>query len=250
MPILIVGIFQCILPIANKACFQRVKAMAGPIGKLTDLKLRNAKPAEKIQKLSDGQGLQLWITPAGGKYWRLEYRFGGKKKLLSIGPYPEISAASARAAAAKAREQLRQGLDPSEMKKEAKVAAVAAVEHSFGNLAKRLIEKKRREKRADVTLAKMEWIFGKIEADLDHRPIQEISTPDIIRRAQERRRSRQSWKRHAGCGRPLGKSFDMPCSTASSSLILSRQPAALSRGLNRITMQLLSSLKNSPGCFA
>jgi hypothetical protein len=71
------------------------------------LKLRTAKRSEKIQKLSDGQGLQLWITPAGGKYWRLEYRFGGKKKLLSIGPYPEISAASARAAAAKAREQLR-----------------------------------------------------------------------------------------------------------------------------------------------
>lgn len=124
--------------------------------------------------------MQLWITPAGGKYWRLEYRFGGKKKLLSIGPYPEISAAVARTAAAKAREQLRQGLDPSEKKKEAKVAALAAVEHSFGNLAKRLIEKKRREKKADVTLAKMDWIFGKIEADLGHRPIQEISTPDII----------------------------------------------------------------------
>jgi hypothetical protein len=75
---------------------------------------------------------------------------------------------------------LRQGLDPSEKKKEAKVAALAAVEHSFGNLAKRLIEKKRREKKADVTLAKMDWIFGKIEADLGHRPIQEISTPDII----------------------------------------------------------------------
>jgi hypothetical protein len=74
--------------------------MAGPIGKLTDLKFRNAKPSVKIQKLSDGKGLQLSITPAGGKYWRLEFCFGGKKKLLSIGPYPEVSAADARAKAA------------------------------------------------------------------------------------------------------------------------------------------------------
>jgi plasmid stability protein len=154
--------------------------MAGPTGKLTDLRIRTAKPSGKIRKLSDGRGLQLWVSPAGGKSWRLDYRFGGKKKLLSIGPYPEISAAVARAAADEAREQLRQGLDPSEKKKEAKVAALAAVEHSFGNLAKRLVEMKRREKKADVTLAKMEWIFGKTEADLGHRSIQEISTPDII----------------------------------------------------------------------
>jgi integrase len=172
--------FSCILLIANNSSFQRVETMAGPTGKLTDLKLRTAKPSEKIRKLSDGQGLQLWITPAGGKYWRLEYRYGGKKKLLSVGPYPEVSAALARAKAAKARELLRDGLDPSEKKKEAKVAAAAAIEHSFGNLAKRLIEKKRRESRAEITLAKMEWILGKIQADLGHRPIQEISTPQII----------------------------------------------------------------------
>jgi hypothetical protein len=47
-----------------------------------------------------------------------------------MGPYPEVSAAAARAKAAKARELLRDGLDPSEKKKEAKAAAAAAIEHS------------------------------------------------------------------------------------------------------------------------
>ena len=154
--------------------------MAGQIAKLTDLKLRAVKPTTKIQKLSDGRGLQFWVTPAGGKYWRMEYRFEGKKKMLSIGPYPELSAAYAREAAAQAREQLRLGNDPSERKKEARAAAAAVMEHSFGNLAKRLVEKKRRENRAEITIRKIEWILGKVEADLGHRPIQEISTPEII----------------------------------------------------------------------
>jgi len=91
--------------------------MAGQIAKLTDLKLRSIKPTQKTQKLSDGRGLQFWVTPAGGKYWRMEYRYDNKKKLLSIGPYPEVSAAAARDAAARAREQLREGVDPSERKK-------------------------------------------------------------------------------------------------------------------------------------
>lgn len=154
--------------------------MAGQIGKLTDLKLRGVKATPKIHKLSDGRGLQFWVTPAGGKYWRMEYRFEGKKKLLSIGPYPEISAAAAREFAAKARDQLRLGHDPIETKKQAKAVQVGAVEHSFGNLAKSLIEKKRKENLAEITLGKMAWIFRKIEIDMAHRPIQDITTLDIV----------------------------------------------------------------------
>ena len=66
--------------------------MAWAIGKLSDVKLRSAKPAMTLIKLSDGKGLQFWITPQGGKYWRYEYRFHGKRKLLALGTYPELSA--------------------------------------------------------------------------------------------------------------------------------------------------------------
>ena len=45
---------------------------------LTDLIIRNAKPAEKQQKLADERGLYLIVAPSGGKWWRLKYRFGGK----------------------------------------------------------------------------------------------------------------------------------------------------------------------------
>lgn len=154
--------------------------MAGPVAKLTDLKLRNTKPTDKIQKLSDGRGLQCWVMPTGSKYWRMEYRFSGRKKLLSIGTYPDVSAAAARDAAARAREQLRQGVDPSGKKKELKKATNAAAEQTFGYLAGQLLEKKRREGRAEITLAKIEWILRKVETDLFHRPIQDITTRDIV----------------------------------------------------------------------
>ena len=55
---------------------------------LTDRQIKNAKPAAKAYKLSNGGGLYLQVTPAGGKLWRLKYRVGGKEKLLSIGKYP------------------------------------------------------------------------------------------------------------------------------------------------------------------
>ena len=70
---------------------------------LTDLKVRSAKPAARLVKLSDGGGLQLWIMPTGAKYWRLAYRLGGKQKLLALGVYPQISLGEARAARDAAR---------------------------------------------------------------------------------------------------------------------------------------------------
>ncbi len=52
---------------------------------LTELQIRTAKAAEKITNLSDGGGLQLWVTPDGAKRWRLAYRFAGGQKVLAIG---------------------------------------------------------------------------------------------------------------------------------------------------------------------
>ena len=63
---------------------------------LTDIAVRNAKPSDKAQKLSDGGGLYLMVHPNGSKYWRLKYRFLSKEKVLAIGIYPHISLADAR----------------------------------------------------------------------------------------------------------------------------------------------------------
>ena len=51
---------------------------------LTDIKVRTAKPTDKQYKLTDGNGMHLLVHPNGSKYWRLQYRFGGKQKMLAL----------------------------------------------------------------------------------------------------------------------------------------------------------------------
>jgi len=63
---------------------------------LTDIAVRNSKPSDRPQKLSDGGNLYLLVTPAGGKLWRVNYRYLGKQKTLSLGGYPDVSLAMAR----------------------------------------------------------------------------------------------------------------------------------------------------------
>ena len=93
---------------------------------LSDVTIKNAKAQEKPIKLFDGDGMYLLVTPAGGKWWRLKYRFGGKEKLLSLGTYPEIGLKEARRRREEARSLIAQGVDPSELKKEEKAATIVA----------------------------------------------------------------------------------------------------------------------------
>jgi hypothetical protein len=76
---------------------------------LTDVQIRKAKAADRPYKLTDGGGLHVYVTPAGGKLWRLRYELERKEKLLSIGPYPSVGLAEAREVATNAKRLLREG---------------------------------------------------------------------------------------------------------------------------------------------
>lgn len=103
---------------------------------LTDTTIKNAKPSAKPQRLFDGGGLYLEIAPAGGRWWRLKYRFGGKEKRLSLGTYPETSLKLARERRDAARKQLAEGVDPGEERKADKARALRASERSFESVAR------------------------------------------------------------------------------------------------------------------
>lgn len=89
---------------------------------LTDTKVKKVKPSEKPFKLFDGGGLFLLIAPAGGKWWRLKYRFGGKEKQASLGVYPDVSLDEARNRRDALRALLADGVDPAEHIKMEKAA--------------------------------------------------------------------------------------------------------------------------------
>ena len=58
---------------------------------LTDAFIKNLKATSKPQKYYDGGGLYLYVTPTGGKFWYMAYRFDGKQKTLSLGAYGIVS---------------------------------------------------------------------------------------------------------------------------------------------------------------
>jgi len=88
--------------------------------KLSDAKLRTlTQPGKHF----DGGGLYLELTRAGGRYWRLKYRFGGKENRLALGVYPAVSLKEARERAADAHQILAAGLDPSAERKADKARA-------------------------------------------------------------------------------------------------------------------------------
>jgi len=147
---------------------------------LTDLEIRKAKQSDRLIKLSDGGGLQLWITPDGGKRWRLAYRFAGGQKLLAIGVYPTIGLREARAAREEAKFFLREGKDPSIVKKLNKAAKIVASENTFDTIASELLDKKRREAKAERTLGKIEWLLSLASPGIGTRPISEITAAEIL----------------------------------------------------------------------
>jgi Arm domain-containing DNA-binding protein len=55
------------------------------VNKLTDLAVQKSRAGEKDYAMSDGAGLYLWVTTAGGKLWRWGYVFYGKNKTMSYG---------------------------------------------------------------------------------------------------------------------------------------------------------------------
>jgi integrase len=147
---------------------------------LTDLAIKRALPGAKIVKLSDGGGLQLWITPDGAKRWRIAYRFGGLQKTLAVGVYPDIGLKDARDAREAARKTLAQGQDPLQVKKPTKAARTEAGANTFAAIAGELAEKKRRDKKAAATMRKFDWFMSFAFPSLGRRPIAEISAREVL----------------------------------------------------------------------
>lgn len=147
---------------------------------LSDTQIRKAKPAEKTQRLSDGRGLYLEISPKGGKWWRFKYRFDGKEKRLSLGVYPDISLKDARERREEARKLVAHGVDPSEARKAEKLARRQQVEDSFEAIAREWFAKKSPvwvDSHATRIIRRLErdifpWLGG--------RPVVDISAPQLL----------------------------------------------------------------------
>lgn len=147
---------------------------------LTDTAIRNAKAKAKLYKLFDERGLFLLVSPSGGKWWRLKYRFDGKEKLLSLGVYPDVSLKDARELRDEARKRLAKGIDPSQHRKAQNSARADRSANSFEVVAREWFAKYS-PGWADTHSSR---IISRLEGDvfpwIGGRPIAELIAPELL----------------------------------------------------------------------
>lgn len=169
---------------------------------LTDTKLRACKPTEKPYKLSDSGGLYLLVMPNGTKSWRQAYRFNGKQKAIGHGIYPHVTLAEARELRDQVKRQLAKSIDPLVQRKLDDIAAKAGGT-SFREVAEELLDKLKKEGRTETTLKKLRWLLEVAYGEFGHRPIGEISAPEMLsalRMFENRGRYESARRLRSTCG--------------------------------------------------
>lgn len=150
---------------------------------LTDAKIKAARPQEKPTKLIDGAGLHLLVTPAGAKLWRLRFLHPTKRdadgrrteSMLSLGPYPEVSLAKARARALEQRTIVEDGVDPAEKRR------VEARGNTFRDVALEWLELQRKAI-ADATYKRHLDVFERlIFPHIGGLPVASVDSTQITR---------------------------------------------------------------------
>lgn len=169
--------------------------------RLSATQVSKAKPCEKQYKLTDGAGMYLLVRPDGSKYWRMDYRFQGRRKTLALGVYPEVPLKRAREKRDEARQQLADGIDPSHVKKAAKRAASGA--DSFEAVTHEWHAKYK----ATWAESHSKRILRRLERDIfpwiGRRSIADIRAPellDVLRRIERRGAVETAHRAKQNCG--------------------------------------------------
>lgn len=142
--------------------------------------VKNAKPRGKPYRLADGMGLSLLVEPTGAKLWRFRFRYGGKESMVSFGAWPEVSIAEARAQRDDARRQLREGINPSAARKQARIEREVASGNTFRAVAKDWIDANRNRWIESHVVRIQRSLDRDILPALGNRPIADITAAEVL----------------------------------------------------------------------
>ena len=149
---------------------------------LADTKIRAAGANGKTQRMWDGGGLYLEVSPSGSKWWRLKYRHLKIEKRLSLGTYPSTTLKLAREAAAKARVSLAAGIDVSAERQAIKQSTENASTNSFEAIAREWINTVHKPK---VCEAQFLRTVGRFERDvfpwIGEIQVEKLKAPEILK---------------------------------------------------------------------
>jgi integrase len=145
---------------------------------LTDVLIRSLKPENKLFRKFDGGGLYLEVSPAGGRWWRWKYRFGGKEKRLSLGIYPDVNLKAARDKRDACRKLLASGIDPAEARKAEKFAQAGL--ETFEAITREWHTKFSKNWEKEYSDGMLRRFENDIFPWLGKRPIAKIEPPELL----------------------------------------------------------------------
>lgn len=156
---------------------------------LTNTEVVRAKSREKAYKLTDGGGLYLEVTPAGGKHWRYRFRLNGKETIFVIGQFPDISLVEARQEHLAARKLVKTGVNPTSRRKAEKITQQYENANTFELVADEWFAAKSGKWSSGYANQVRTILKNDLNKYIGALPIKDIKTPtvyDAIRRIEKR----------------------------------------------------------------
>jgi len=124
------------------------------------------------------------VQPAGGKHRRWKYRFAGKEKRLLLGTYPTVTLAKARLARDAARRTLSEGVDPVQVKAEAKQVRRLQASTNFETVARAWFE----HWKGPRSPRHAHYVIRRLEADvfpaIGRKSVSEVTAPQLLAMAK------------------------------------------------------------------
>jgi integrase len=149
---------------------------------LTDAKLRTLTTPGKH---FDGGGLYLELTKAGGRYWRMKYRHGGKENRLALGVYPAVTLKAARDAAELARATLKAGANPGEAKKAERAKQAHEAANTFEAVAMAWLKHQAARWTDDTRGRILQTLKADVFPSMGGQPLTAIKPGDVMRVVQK-----------------------------------------------------------------
>lgn len=156
---------------------------------LTDTKIRAQKPRERAYRIADAQGLCLEVRPSSAKVWRYRYRHAGQASMITLGEYPTMGLADARAERDRLRALVRSGANPAHVARVERVTKAGQAATTFGAVGLEFLEKRAKEGLSPQSVKRERRLIEKDMAGIRDLPIIEVTAPlllDALRKLERR----------------------------------------------------------------
>lgn len=145
--------------------------------------LETAKPAAKDYPIALGDALTCMVLTNGKKRWIYRFRIDGKASIYTIGYFPSVTIAQAKAELAEARKLVASGINPNLHKRATKEARIAEDKDTFKTLSADFLTA--RPPRSAATLKKTQWLLDIACAQIGKMPVKSIRPVDAKRAYKE-----------------------------------------------------------------